>query len=71
MDLAEFANRLSEILTGCREAPEEEMLREVRHLKDLERSLICQKRLIKLKELIDKFQEDLEEFVNCYEDEDE
>lgn len=69
MNLAEFANKMSEILTGVRESSEVDMLHIARHLKDLEQSLTCQKRLIKLKKLIDKFQEDLNEFVNCYEEE--
>ena len=36
-DLAEFANEMSEILTGCREAREDDMLERARELVELER----------------------------------
>jgi hypothetical protein len=61
MDLAEFANQASEILYGCREHSEEDMLFRMRELVDLERTVQHQKNLPKIKKALSRCLERLDE----------
>lgn len=68
MDLAEFANKMSNILCGFGEAPEEEMIERAEELMEVEKNY----RLIASRELIidaiENLKETIEDIENDYKD---
>lgn len=61
MDLAEFANQMSEVLFGYRECLEEDMLNRARALIDLEKTVKQRKKLRKIKHVLSTCLEKLNE----------
>ena len=61
MDLSEFANEMSDILTGFREAREETMLARARELVEIERQSLLFLGLSKITNAVDTLKLSLEE----------